>query len=111
MKRLVGMTGCALCLISTMCPVCSLNSISNCFPGQDSFYSVCLCVYGGLSASHWSVRVWVMGASGPGVPDWQHVSVLVSVTSKYQAGLAVGRLSEPGVCIFVCVCLRERWRN
>ena len=57
----------------------------------------------------------------PRVLDWQWVSVYVYVTSKYQAGLAGGRLSEPGVhiCVCVCVCVSEResagevgyWRN
>ena len=39
--------------------------------------------------------------------------VLVSVTSKYQAGLSGGRLSEPGIHIFVCLCVSEwvSWRS
>lgn len=40
-------------LISTVCLVFSLNSISTTFPVSGALYSVCMYVNGGLHASSW----------------------------------------------------------
>lgn len=79
-------------LITAVCPTFSVSSISNglCWV-KETLFQVCLCVYGGLTASNWS---WIMdhrrsrtcGASKRSERRSVHVSVqlLVGVKPDYQ---------------------------
>lgn len=94
-------------LTSTGCPVCSLNSISNHLPGWETTFSVCMCVYGGLTASN---CCQTMGHRGPCVcgtrnrSEWGYVSQC-AIPSDYQAKPASKQVKWPGsqVCISLWV--------
>lgn len=91
-KRYINRLPVSMCraLISTVCLVFSLNSISTTFPVSGALYSVCMYVNGGLHASSW------IGTGG-------HVpAAIVWSVESYQASLADEQLQRLGSQESVC---------